>query len=468
MKIPLTLSEAAHGLRDQSFSAVELLDCCRTQADRLDSTLGVYISRFDDEAHAAAKRADAELSEGSDRGPLHGLPIAIKDIIRTEEAGTTGNSTVVNDAWALKEDATVVARLRQAGAVITGKVTTMELALGVPDETKPFPYPRNPWDTLRWAGGSSSGSAAGVAAGMFLAAVGSDTGGSLRLPASYCGITAIKPTFGLVPKDGVIPLGSSQDVVGPLCRSAEDASLLLSVMAGFSPLDPTSARSDGVQYDHEFHRDVSTIRIGVDRTALYDEKCDPELRDAFDRAIDVLAGFTSEVCDVQMPLYEEVSAASMITWNSEAYTYHRRALREQWASFGFSVRTAFASGSVFTAADYIQAQKVRRLGRTRISRSLEAVDVIISPTVTGVAPEVEGLDLGKVFASVFTNYWSALGNPVMNLPIGFSRAGLPMGFQVAGRPFEESTLVAVGEQFQRATGWHLQVPDTCKGAFNER
>ena len=327
--------------------ATRLLSCwsvCTAEADRLDGRLGVYITRFDDQARAAAEIVDKELADGRDRGPLHGLPIGIKDIIRTREAPTTGNTTVANEHWANQEDATVVTRLRQAGAVITGKVTTMELALGVPDESKPFPHPSRVWDDTRWAGGSSSGSAAGVAAGMFLGAVGSDTGGSLRLPAAYCGITTIKPTFGRVPKDGVIPLGNSQDVVGPLARSAEDSAILLDVMSGFSPLDACSTGRDMSNCAGAPPRPLSNLRVGVDRTHLAGGHVDPELPEIFESAIEVLTGLGLQVVDVPLPLYDELTAASIITWNSEAYAYHKVALRDQWEGFGRSVRAASKPG----------------------------------------------------------------------------------------------------------------------------
>jgi aspartyl-tRNA(Asn)/glutamyl-tRNA(Gln) amidotransferase subunit A len=332
----------------------------------------------------------------------------------------------------------------------------MELALGIPDESKPFPYPRNPWDAARWAGGSSSGSAAGVAAGMFLAAVGSDTGGSIRIPSSYCGITGLKPTFGLVPKDGVIPLGNSLDVVGPMTRDARDCATVLAAMVGDRGAAPSSvAPSTGT-----VHR---PLRIGVDRSNLSGDHVHPDLPAVFDAAVADLAAGGASVVDVQVPLYDEVTAATIITWNSESLAYHRDNLRTQWSDFGFSVRTALVAGSVFSAADYIQAQKVRRLAQQRLVAMFEDVDIVVSPPVTSVAPLVEGFDQAKLYASVFTNYWSGVGNPVLNLPIGFSDDGLPFGVQVAGRWFEEDLLLAVGSAYQERTSWHLAVPDLAEG-----
>ncbi|HEX5191984.1 MAG TPA: amidase [Solirubrobacteraceae bacterium] len=457
MDAPITIAEAAAGLRSRTYSAVELLASCTARADALDASLGVYIARFDEAATAAARAADRAFAVGEDRGQLQGVPIGVKDIIRTEEAATTGNTTVVNPAWEVCEDATVVARLREAGAVVTGKLTTMELAIGVPDETEPFPYPRNPWDTTRWAGGSSSGSASGVAAGMFLGALGSDTGGSIRLPATYCGITGHKPTFGLVPKDGVIPLGNSMDVVGPLARTAADARTLLGVIRGHAPADACSAPiAAGAPMPAP--SSIDGLTLGVDRSHLDGDAVDPAFRDAFEAAVEQLAGHGLALVDVSSPMYDEVTAASIITWNSEAYAYHRRALREQPGRFGASARAVFMNGGLIGAGDYIQAQKVRRLGRERVARLFDEVDLIIGPTATGVAPRVEGLDFAQVAASVYTNYWSGLGNPAVNIPIGFSAEGLPFGCQLAAPAFADALLLDVAELYQRDTDFHLRRP----------
>lgn len=458
MDAPLTIRDAAAGLRAREYSAVELLERCTSRADALDAGLGVYIARFDETARRAADLADRRFASGEDRGLLQGIPIGVKDIIFTEEAPTTGNSTVANPAWQVQRDATVVARLREAGAVITGKLTTMEFAIGVPDESKPFPYPRNPWDYRRWAGGSSSGSASGVVAGMFLGSLGSDTGGSIRIPATYCGITGIKPTFGLVPKDGVIPLGNSLDVVGPFARTARDAAAILETIGGHSPLDACSTGAGRPSYTEPLEQTAQRITVGIDRTNLASAEVDPELPAIFEEAVRQVGELAGAAVDVEVPMYEEITAAAIITWSSESFAYHKRALKEQWNAFGVSARTAFASGSVFSAGDFIQAQKVRRLGRQRVAETFEQVDAVISPTVTSVAPEVEGLDLGRVYASVFTNYWSGLGNPVINIPIGFSKAGLPFGFQIAARPNDEATLLTVANAFQHATDHHLRQP----------
>jgi len=334
----------------------------------------------------------------------------------------------------------------------------MELAIGVPDETEPFPYPRNPWDVARWAGGSSSGSASGIAAGMFLGALGSDTGGSIRLPASYCGVTGHKPTFGLVPKDGVIPLGNSMDAVGPLARTASDARTLLGLIRGHAPADACSVPTITAGEPMPVPSSIDGLRLGVDRSHLGGDAVDPAFRNAFEVAVELLADQGLVITDVTAPMYEEVTAASIITWNAEAYAYHRRALRNQPERFGASARAVFMAGGLLGAGDYIQAQKVRRLGRQRVAGLFDEVDLIMGPTATGVAPRVEGLDFAKVAASVYTNYWSGLGNPALNIPIGFSADGLPFGCQIAAPAFADAALLDVAEVYQRETDFHLRRP----------
>src|SRR6185437_12844060 len=230
--IPLSITEAATQLRDGSLSSADLTAAVLQRADRLDGALGTYLARFNDRAMASAEQADADLARGLDRGPLQGIPLGIKDIIAAADGPTTANSLVLDEAWGAGRDAPVVARLRAAGAVITGKVTTMEFAIGAPDPSKPFPLPRNPWDTRTWPGGSSSGTGSGVAAGLFLGGLGTDTGGSIRLPAAFCGVSGLMPTFGRVPKSGCAPLGYSLDHIGPLARTAEDCAAMLQVLAG--------------------------------------------------------------------------------------------------------------------------------------------------------------------------------------------------------------------------------------------
>ncbi|WP_378731184.1 amidase [Nocardia brasiliensis] len=265
-----SLTEAAAALRRRELTATDLVDRVLANADKHDSTLGVYLARFDERARAQAAAVDKKIADGLPLAPLAGIPLGVKDILAHSHAPTTAQSLVLDPAWGTSVgDCTVVRRLELAGAIVTGKTTTMEFAIGIPDPGKPFPVPRNPWDPARWAGGSSSGSASGVAAGMFLGAIGTDTGGSIRMPAAHTGTTGLKPTFGRVPKSGVVPLGYTLDHVGPIARSAADCALLLSVLAGPDDADPYSARVPIDDYVGALTGDLRGITIGVDNLDRY-------------------------------------------------------------------------------------------------------------------------------------------------------------------------------------------------------
>src|SRR3954453_13918102 len=282
---PLPIQQAAAALRAGDVTSVELTQTTIDRATRLDDLLGSYLVRFDDEALATAEQADADFAAGVDQGPLQGLPVGAKDILAAKEGPTTAQSLVLDPAWGAGKDAPIVRRLREAGAVITGKTTTMEFAIGVPDFSKPFPIPRNPWNTDTWPGGSSSGSGSGVAAGFFLAGIGSDTGGSIRLPAAFCGVSGLMPTFSLVPKSGCVPLGYSLDHVGPLARSAWDCAAMLQALAGFDPSDPYSVERPVPDYLASVGGGMAGIRVGVMREHHL-ESCDAEVAAVFEAAVE--------------------------------------------------------------------------------------------------------------------------------------------------------------------------------------
>lgn len=432
------------------FSAVELLAEVTRRADRLDGTLNVYATRFDEAAQRAAADADRDLAAGVDRGPLHGIPIGVKDVIFTREGPTLGGTDVVNPAWRVLVDASAVSRLRDAGAVITGKTTTAELAVGTPETDRLDRESRNPWDADRWAGGSSAGSGAGVAAGTFLAGIGTDTGGSIRLPAAYCGIVGLRPTLGFVARGGTIALSPSFDVVGPLTRTAADAAAVLQALAG---PDCAADLSSGVG------RPLRGVRVGVERK-LHSGHRDaiPELAGRFDAAVDELERAGAVVREVELPVYDPCVSAVLVTLFAEGFAEHAEQLREQWEAFGVSTRRTLAQGALLSAADYAIAQKVCRAARRQVLRLYSDVDVIICATAIADAPQLAGLDLNDLTAAIRTDYWSVVGNPVISVPIGFSDRGMPLGMQIAGRPSDDATVLGVADAYQRLTGWHEHVP----------
>jgi aspartyl-tRNA(Asn)/glutamyl-tRNA(Gln) amidotransferase subunit A len=431
------------------------------RADAVDAVLGTYLARFDEQALASAARADRELAEGVDRGPLHGIPIGIKDILAVAEGPTTANSLVLDRAWGAGRDGPTVARLKVGGAVITGKLSTMEFAIGLADPSKPFPIPTNPWNVEHWPGGSSSGTGSGVSAGLFYAGIGTDTGGSIRIPAAFCGTSGLMPTFGRVPKSGCAPLGYSLDHVGPLARSARDCAAFLGVVAGYHPSDESCVDRPVDDYLRALSGDLSGVRIGVVRALVDPPGADPALRACFQSAIGVLESLGAHVIDVELPLYDEVTMAMMVTMASEALAYHRTDMQHRWDDYFVGTRTTIALGALMSATDFVQAQRVRRVALRQLADLYSQVDIVVSPTAAIGAPTREDLDPKRsmdLLHLINTGYWDATGNPVLVVPMGFTGAGLPLSLQMSARPFEEALLCRAGDAYQSATDWHLRVP----------
>jgi aspartyl-tRNA(Asn)/glutamyl-tRNA(Gln) amidotransferase subunit A len=462
--LPLTLTDAAAALRSGSVTSVELTEAAIDRAVKLDGQLGVDLARFAEYALARAATADAELAAGTDRGALHGIPFGVKDILAMAEGPTTAQSLILDPQWGKGKDAPVVARLKRAGAVITGKTTTMEFAIGMPDPDKPFPVPRNPWDTGTWPGGSSSGSGAGVAAGLFYSAIGTDTGGSIRIPAGYCGVSGLMPTFGRVPKSGCVPLGYSLDHIGPLARSAADCAAVLAAIAGHDPSDPDCVDAP---FTAGSYQDLSGMRIGVVTDDHLSDEADPALRPAFEAAVAVLAGQGAEVFETRLPLWSEVSTANMVTMLSEALAYHRQDLSHRWGDYFSATRGLVAQGALLSGADYVQAQRVRRVAQQALGDLFRRADLIVCPTLKTGAPSYESLTengkpaIGKLTRLVNTGYWDAVGNPVLAVPIGFTGSEKPLSMQIAAAPFGEAAALRAGQVYQEHTGWHLRQPAMC-------
>jgi aspartyl-tRNA(Asn)/glutamyl-tRNA(Gln) amidotransferase subunit A len=467
-EIPGTVMDAARALRAGGITSVSLTEALQARADRGVPELGVFLSRFDDRALETAARADAELAAGRDRGPLHGIPVAVKDIITTDEGPTTAQSVVHDRSWGGGRDAPVVARLREAGAVIMGKTSTMEFAIGLPDPTKPFPIPRNPWDPATWPGGSSSGTGGGLAAGLFLGGLGTDTGGSIRIPAAFCGITGLKPTFGRVPKTGCVPLGYSFDTIGPMARSVHDCAVMLAVIAGPDGNDPCAVDVSAGDYVAGLGEPVAGLRIGAARPHRDGEGVDPALAASFDAALEAMVAAGAEVVEVEIPYYRELTDATLLASGAEAFAYHRANLGRRWADYGAGTRAYIAVGALYTAADYVAAQRVRRIGQRAVAGLLERIDVVAMPTTAIAAPELASLDPSRLLGAIYTPVWNGLGLPTLALPMGFNAAGLPLGMQLSGRPWDEATVLRLGAAYQSGTDWHLAAPAGLAGTGGKR
>lgn len=453
-----SITEAAAALRAGDTTSVELTTACYAVADAHDAEIGAYLSRFDETALAAAAKADADLAAGTDLGPLHGIPLGIKDIITTEEGETTAQSLVLDRTWG-QGDAPVVARLRAAGAVITGKLTTMEYAIGMPDPEKPFPIPRNPWSLDHYAGGSSSGTGSSVASGMVFGGLGTDTGGSIRWPSAVCGITGIKQTFGRVPKSGCVPLGYSYDHIGPMARTAEDCATMLTVLAGYDASDATSVDRPVDDYLTGLTGDLTGVRIGLDTLRVHSgDAWDPALDAIIEQTVKVLESAGATVVPIELPLYAELKTATMTGLCAEAYAYHRPDLQSRWPDFATGTRNTVIAGALVSGGDYVQMQRVRRVGQRKVAELFTEVDLILTPTTSVPAPLITESKLADVMPGLHTPYWNATGNPAMSVPAGFNADGLPLGMQIIGRPFDEASVLAAGHAYQLRTDAHLLLP----------
>ncbi len=467
-ELPLTVVDAAARLRAGDLSSVELTTALLARADALDPALGTYVTRLDDSALAAAARADADFAAGIDKGAYQGIPIGMKDILATSDGPTTANSLVLDRAWGAGKDGPVVARLKAAGAVITGKVTTSEFAIGSPDSTKPFAIPRNPWNLDRTPGGSSAGTGNGVAAGLFLAGIGTDTGGSIRLPAAWNGTAGLIATFGRVPKSGCAPLGYSLDHIGPLARTARDCAEMLAVIAGYHPSDESCVDRPVDDYVGALTGDLTGVRVGVERVNHFPEGADPDLAGCFDEAVATLTELGADVVEVVLPYYDELNAALWLMMSAEGFAYHRNDMQSRWGDYYAQTRTNLARGVLSSGADYVQGARVRRLAQLALAEVFGSVDLIVTPTAAVGAPtgdEMSRPGIERLMATIFTGYWDAVGNPALALPMGFTGDGMPLSLQIAARPFEEALALRAGDAYQQLTDWHLRLPAVLTDTF---
>lgn len=458
--LAMTIAEAGAALRSGTITSVDLATASLALTESLNETLGAFVTVLADQALASAEAADAAFAAGRDAGPLQGIPLAVKDIIATKDAPTTANSRVLDPAWGSGVDAPVVARLRDAGAIIIGKSTTSEFACGGPDPDKGFLVPRNPWNIECTPAGSSSGTGVAVAAGLVLGGLGTDTGGSVRGPAAVNGHTGLKVTFGRVPKNGVVPLGYSLDSIGPMARSARDCALLLEVMAGYDAGDACAAQVEVPDYAAALSGDIEGLRVGVATPYFFDSpELDPEVASAVLAAVDVLSGLGAKVAEVTVPFAKEAKEANMLTLVAEAYAFHRQNLVDKWDAYGCYTRPTLAKGAFYTAADFAQAQRFRSFFRREVAGVLAEVDIIVTPSMLTPAERVADMDMDRrILGPSFTGQWNFAGLPAVAVPCGFSSSGLPLSMQLVGRPFEEAMVLRAADAYQRSSDWHLRVP----------
>lgn len=466
MTIPSSITEAADDLRAGRITSVELVSAMLERMDRSEETIGAVVGRNDAAALEAAGAADRELAAGADRGPLHGIPIGVKDILATADMPTTGQSMAMLPGYQ-GFDSAAVERLREAGAVVIAKASCSEFACGVPDPTKPFRYASNPWQPGRWAGGSSAGSGSGVQAGFFLGALGTDTGGSIRMPAAFCGITGLKPSAGLVSRYGCVPLSTSNDQIGPMARSAADCAMLLTALTGDEdPRDEATLGINSVEdYSLALNGDLTGVTIGVDREAHRKVEVPAEMLRLFDEAVAELEVLGATVVDFTVPLAEELGAAARVVVGAEAFEIHRRNLQAHWADYGGPARRSLAKGAFFAGSDYVRARKILDRGKAILAEALAPVDCVATISLPWVSPlqgEEETM-VTRAKGPIWMNQWNGVGMPALSLPIGLlpvegTREGLPIGMQLAGGPFADGMLLRVADAYQRRTSWHSLSP----------
>lgn len=446
----LSLRQAGVALRDGRFSAVELTDSVLRRIDETDSQLNAYVQVLSEEARATAQAMDRDFADGIDRGPLQGIPIGVKDIFDVRDVQTKCGSRAREQVAPASDDAASVARVRDAGAVILGKTTTQEFAAGVVSAPA-----RNPWDTSRIPGGSSGGSAAAVAAGSALAAFGSDTGGSIRNPASLCGIVGLKPTYGCVSTRGVYPLAWSLDTVGPLTRTVEDAALFQNVIA-----DSVTGRSGDVAA--EIGQDIRGLRIGVPRMHFFD-RLQTDVRAAIEAAITLFAELGCDVVDASWEDAAAARATSFLINRVETVGVHGDGVRANPGLYGEELAIRVQANGLYPAEGYVRALRARSVIRASIARYFadHRLDAVIAPIAPGTAVPADDLfvvgdDGDREHVSLaytrLTMPFNATGQPVLAVPCGKDRSGLPIGLQIAGRPYAEARLCRLGAAFEAAVG----------------
>ena len=456
----LSIRQAGELIQRGELSPVELTRACLDRIQATDDRLHSFILLLADEALAQARTAEAEVLRGAYKGPMHGIPFALKDLYDTAGVRTTAGSQVDIDRVP-GEDATTTARLKEAGGILLGKLAMHEFALGGPDWTTPFEPARNPWNLDHITGGSSSGSGSSVASGQCLGALGSCTGGSIRGPASLCGIVGLKATYGRVSRFGVVTLSWSQDHAGPMTRTVEDTAFMLQAIAGHDPRDPTSSRAPVPDYSRSLREDIRGVKIGLPRHYFFDD--DPsvsrEVVAKVEQAVAVLEELGAHVEEVTLPSLDYVRAANSVIMVSEAFAYHEPNLKTRPQDFGQIVRGRFRIGGLMSASDYLQAQRVRAWARRDFAEVMKTVDFLVTPTMAQPAPAFEGYDpISTTRGKSFTAPFNVTGLPAISVPCGFSEGGLPIGMQIAGKPFDEPGVIQAAYTYQQYAGWHEVKP----------
>lgn len=456
----LSIASASTMIAKRQLSPVEYLKAFRIRTQTLQPQLAAFTQQFWDEAEACARATEDEIARSGPRTPLHGVPVGLKDIIDIAGHPTTCHSKLLLENQRTSDSATTE-RLRAAGAIFPGKMSTHEFALGGPAFDLPFPPARNPWNTDHHPGGSSSGSGAAVAGGMLPAAIGTDTGGSIRHPAFACGLAGMKPTYGLVSRRGVFPLAFSLDHVGPLTRTVTDNAILLNVLAAHDDRDPASADHPPEDYTRDLDASLKGLTIGfVRHFHETDMPAPPETVAALNEAADVFHREGAQIIDVKLPNLGLLAATNRVILLSEAVAIHEHWLKERPGDYSHSTRQRLLPGIFLSAADYIQAQRSRRLLIEDINNAFRTVDVLLVASSMEAACRIDDdAELTRTYPRQARAPFNLSGHPALAVMCGLSPEKLPLGFQLVGSPFSEALLYRTARGYERATPWHTMHPD---------
>ena len=461
----LSVSEASAEIAAGRLSPVELTQAYLDRIGALDSRVNSYITVTGDLAMERARQAEAEIAAGQNRGPLHGIPIALKDLYNTAGIPTTGGSKILAE-HVPDEDCPAAAKLGEAGAVLLGKLNMHEFAFGITNNNQHYGPARNPWNTDCVTGGSSGGSGAAMAASLCAATLGSDTGGSIRIPAAFCGIVGLKPTYGRVSKRDVLPLSTSLDTVGPMTRSVADAAIVLQAIAGYDALDPNCVDAPIPNYLSEMAAGANGLRVGVVR-GDYRLPMDDELERAVEAAFVQLGGLGATLVDpVELPLLREALPHNFTIISSEAAAFHLQWLDERPGDYGQDVFGRLSGGRNNSATDYIIAREAQARIRGQLLEAMAGFDALAMPMLPLTAPPIgqEAVTVGgaamdlRTAVTWYTQPFNLTGFPAISVPCGFTSAGMPIGFQLVAKPFEEGTLLRLAHAYEQSTEWHTRAP----------
>lgn len=445
-------------------SPVEVVRAHLERIDATEPTLNAFITRLDEEALASAQRAEREIQEGKNRGPLHGVPVGLKDLFYLKGVPNTSGSKIFQN-FIPDYDSTVVSRLKEAGAIFMGKLNLHQFAFGPLGVNADYGDTRNPWDPSRLTGGSSGGSGAAASAGQCTITMGTDTGGSVRIPSALCGLVGIKPTYGRISRHGIAPLSWSLDHAGPMARTVEDCAIALSILAGHDPKDPSSSAKPVPDYRASLTTEIHGLRVGVPKE-YFEAPIDPQVRAVTERAIGVLKELGAEIKEVSWPMYHQSGVVSTPIISAEAAALHRDLLIRRGREYDPIVRFRFEAGLFISSSDYLRALRARAVYNQQTADLFREVDLLAGPMEPVIAPPIgdreiviNGTPIDVMTALLqYSRPFNITGFPALTVPCGLVE-GLPLGLQLVGRPFEEIAILNAGYAYQQATTWHQIRPD---------